>query len=147
MSSPFREIVPARSIAVADTIPFWRRHLRAQLRLYAGAGERGDAGRPYRSAVVWGLTTFLSALGDCASETALRDRAGDTAWWDALCRAELHCPSLVELRVGEVPISGHGLSQTALALRYLEVTRRLALDPTTILDTPPPQVLAWLREE
>lgn len=147
MSSPFGEIVSKRAVAVIDSIPFWKRHLRAQLRLYAGAGAQGGTGRPYRSAVVWGLTTFLSALGECQSEDDLRRRAGDTTWWNAMCRAELHSASLVELRIGEVPISGHSLSQAALALRYLELTQRLAFDSTTVLDTPPPQVLAWMREE
>lgn len=146
MSSPFRPMGARPPVAVVDSIPFWKRHLRAQLRLYAGAGARGDAGRPYRSAVIWGLTTFLSGLADCASDDALRDRAADAAWWDRVCREELQCPSLVELRIGEVPISGHSLSQAALALRYVEVTRRVALDPTTVLDTPPAEVLAWLRE-
>lgn len=133
--------------ATVDLLPFWRRHLKAQLRLYAAAAGRGDAGKPYRSAVMWGLTTFLQALADCASEADLRACAADSRWWDILCRAELESPSLLDLRIGEVPISGHSLAKAALALRYLELTRRLTIDPTTVLDAPPAQVAAWLREE
>ena len=133
--------------ATVDLLPFWKRHLKAQRRLYAAAAERGDAGKPYRSSVVWGLTTFLQALEDCGSEAALRARAADGAWWDTLCRAELASPSLLDLRIGEVPISGHSLAKAALALRYLELTRRVTIDPTTVLDAPPAAVAEWLREE
>jgi hypothetical protein len=147
MTLPFDGESSSTTTATVDLLPFWKRHLKAQRRLYAASAERGDAGKPYRLAVVWGLTTFLQALGDCGSEAALQARVADTAWWDALCRTELVSPSLLDLRIGEVPISGHSLAKAALALRYVELTRRVTLDPTTVLDTPPAQVLAWLREE
>lgn len=147
MALPYEGESWGTTTATVDLLPFWRRHLKAQLRLYSAAAERGDAGKPYRSAVVWGLTTFLQALGDCESEAMLRTRAADGAWWDTLCRAELSSPSLLDLRIGEVPISGQSLAKAALALRYLELTRRVAVDPTTVLDMPLTPMIAWLREE
>ncbi|MGH2517462.1 MAG: hypothetical protein ACRDHP_17570 [Ktedonobacterales bacterium] len=148
MALPFDGESWTTTTATVDLSPFWKRHLKAQLRLYAAAAEREDAaGKTYRSAVIWGLTTFLQALGNCSSEASLRVRAADAGWWDALCRAELASPSLLDLRIGEVPISGHSLAKAALALRYLELTRRLTVDPTRVLDNPPAPVLAWLREE
>lgn len=147
MTLPLDEYEWSTATATVDLLPFWRRHLKAQLRLYTAAAARGDTGKPYRSAVVWGLTTFVQALADCASEADLRARAADGRWWDALCRAELESPSLLDLRIGEMPISGHSLAKAALALRYLELTRRLTVDPTIVLDAPPAPVATWLREE
>lgn len=132
------------STAVADLLPFWRRHLQAQRRLYRWQENQGELGRSYRSAVVWTLTTFMSALQDCSAPTALRHRAKDTGWWDALCRAQLDSPSLMELRVQDVPLSGHALAETALALRYLELTQRYTIDPTVVLDDMPPALASWL---
>lgn len=147
MTLPMGEDSWTTATAAVDLLPFWRRHLKAQLRLYAAAAARGDAGKPYRSGVVWGLTTFLQALGDCQTEMDLRVRASTSGWWDMLCRAELDSSSLLDLRIGDVPISGHSLSKAALALRYIELTRRLSVDSTTVLDSPPAPVAAWLREE
>jgi hypothetical protein len=119
--------------------------LRAQIRLYSVVKGHGDEGRAYRSAVVWALTTFLNSLQDCDSGEALRRRASNTPWWDGVCRTELGCPSLLELRVGDVPLSGHSLAGAALALRQIELDRHISIDPTSVLDLPPPAVAAWLR--
>lgn len=129
-----------------DLLPFWKRHLRGQIRLYNGINAHGDISRQYCAAVTWGIATFLSALQDCATENALRERAQDTAWWNRACRRELECPSLLELRIGGVPLSGKGLSESALALRYIELTRRVTIDPTTVMSAPPPAVTDWLRD-
>ncbi len=130
-----------------DLVPFWKRHLRGQLRLYSGINAHGDASRLYCAAVTWGLTTFLNALQDLTTEHALRERAQDTSWWNHLCQRELESPSLLELRIGGVPLSGKGLSESAIALRYIELTRRVTIDPTTVLSAPPPAILDWLREQ
>ncbi|MFI5273077.1 MAG: hypothetical protein ACHQ4H_08610 [Ktedonobacterales bacterium] len=135
----------ATSTTITDLLPFWKRHLRAQIRLFTSAAERGDTGRRYRAAVVWGLTTFLHALQECGSPDELRARAQSPDWWDELCRDELESPSLLGLRVGEVPLSGKGVAECALSLRYLELTRRLVVDPTTVLDQRPVVVDTWLR--
>jgi hypothetical protein len=136
----------AVTTASVDLAPFWRRHLRAQIRLYASVTGHGDDGRAYRSAVVWALTTFLHGLQDCTTAETLRQRASQTSWWDARCRSELGCPSLLALRVGDVPLSGHSLAGAALALRQIELAQYVTVDPTTVLDAPPSGVLAWLRE-
>ncbi len=146
MSDPAGDGAWKVATASVDLAPFWRRHLRTQIRLYSRLNSRGDEGRTYRSAVVWGLTTFLNGLQECGSSEALRRRASNTPWWDGVCRSELGCPSLLELRVGAVPLSGHSLASAALALRQIELDRRLAIDPTTVLDSPPAAVAAWLRE-
>lgn len=127
-----------------DLFPFWKRHLQAQMRLYAAAAARGEMGRHYRAAVVWGLTALLHGLGTCATEADLLERAQDAVWWDELCRGELDSPSLLELRVRDVPLSGKGLAECALGLRYLELARGVTIDPTTVLGAPPPPVAAWL---
>src|SRR5262249_34398575 len=132
--------------ATVDVTPFWKRHLRAQLRLYSWTTAQGEGDERYRTAVVWGLTTFLHGLQDCLDITSLRERAQDTSWWDWLCRRELDCPSLLQLRIRGVPVSGHGLAGAALALRYLELTRRLVVDPTIVLKAPPRSILDWLAE-
>lgn len=127
-----------------DLLPFWKRHLHAQMRLYTAAAQRGEAGRHYRAAVVWGLTALLHGLEVCASPDDLLARAQDRRWWDQQCRDELESPSLLELRVRDVPLSGKGVAECALGLRYLELTRGLTIDPTSVLDAPPAAVLAWL---
>jgi hypothetical protein len=116
------------------------------MRLYVGARNRGSIGLQYCSAVIRGLTTLLHALQDCDTEAVLHERARDALWWDRRCRADLECPSLLELRINGIPLSGHGLAETVLALRYLEITRRLSVDPTRVLEAPPPAVEAWLRD-
>ena len=133
--------------ALTDLLPFWKRHLRAQSRLYAAARTRGEAGRHYRTAVTWGLTALLHGLEGCATAGDLLDRAQNALWWDQLCRDELESPSLLELRVCDVPLSGKGLAECALGLRYLELTRDVTVDPTSVLDAPPAAVAAWLAAE
>jgi len=127
--------------------PFWKRHLRAQIRLYASAQRRGSAGKTYCSAVMWGLTTFLSALQDCATPEQLQARGNQARWWDELCREELDSTTLLELRIGDVPISGHGLSQAALALRYFELVSGVTIDSTAVLGDPPHTLLLWIGSE
>lgn len=146
MSSPVDRSWTAVATGV-DLLPFWKRHLRGQIRLYNGINAHGEASRQYCAAVTWGVATFLSALQDCATENALRDRAQDTPWWNRICQRELESPSLLELRIGGVPLSGKGISESALALRYIELTRRVTIDPTTVLSAPPPAVIDWLRKE
>lgn len=131
----------------SDLLPFWKRHLQTQMRLYTAAAARGEAGRHYRAAVVWGLTALLHGLEACASADDLLARAQDAMWWDQLCRDELESPSLLELRVRDVPLAGKGLAECALGLRYLELTRRVTVDPTVVLDTPSPPIAAWLAAE
>jgi len=132
--------------ATVDVTPFWKRHLRAQMRLYSRTTAQGEGADRYRAAIVWGLTTFLHGLQDCPDVTRLRERAQDTPWWDWLCRRELSCPSLLDLRIRDVPISGHALAGAALALRYLELTRRLIVDPTIVLQAPSRAIIDWLAE-
>ncbi len=146
MSSPQSRSWGPAPVSV-DLMPFWKRHLRGQIRLYNGVNAHGDVGRQYCAAVTWGLTTFLGALQDCKSDSALRERAQATTWWNNLCQRELDSPSLLQLRIGGVPLSGKGLSESALALRFVEITRRATVDPTTVLSAPPPAILDWLREE
>ena len=146
MSGPVGDNPSRVATLTVDLMPFWRRHLRAQIRLYASVAGHGDEGRAYRAAVVWALTTFLHGLQDCRTPDELGSRAADRPWWDGLCRAELDCPSLLELRVGAVPLSGHSVSSAAMALRQIELTRRLTVDPTTVLDKQPAVLTAWLSE-
>ena len=146
MSSPVDRSWTAVA-TVVDLVPFWKRHLRGQIRLYNGINAHGDVGRQYCASVGWGITIFLSALHDCTTENALRERGQDRSWWNRLCQSELESSSLLELRIGGVPLSGKGLSESALALRYVELTRHVIIDPTTVLSAPPPAVLDWLREE
>lgn len=129
-----------------DLLPFWKRHLRGQFRLYSGINAHGDVSRQYCAAVTWGVATFLSALQECATEHALRERAQDQSWWNRICQRELESQSLLELRIGGVPLSGKGISESAIALRYIELTRHITIDPTTVMSTPPPAVIEWLRE-
>lgn len=132
--------------ATVDLSRFWRRHLHAQVRLYAGASQRGAMSRAYCTAVVWGITTFLHALQDCHSDAALHARAHDVPWWDRLCRTELDSPSLLGLSIRGVPISGKGLSEAALALRCFEILHATSIDPTSVFDNPPTALVAWVRE-
>ena len=136
----------AVATATVDLTPYWRRHLRALRRLFTAAANHDELGRRYRTAVNLGLTAFLHGLQDCTDIFALHRRAHDTDWWDAICRAELDSPTLLGLRIQGVPLSGHGLASAALALRYLETTRHLRVDPTTVLDYPPASMDAWLQE-
>lgn len=146
MTSPLDRSWTAVATGV-DLLPFWKRHLRGQMRLYNGINAHGDVSRLYCAAVTWGVATFLHALQDCPTEHALRECAQDSLWWNRICQRELDSPSLLELRIGGVPLSGKGVSESALALRYLELTRRITIDPTTVLSAPPPAVVDWLREE
>lgn len=147
MSGPLSKSSWETATASGDLVPFWRRHLRAQIRLYAWARGRDTGGRSYCAAAVWSLTTFLHALQDCTTEADLHTRAADKRWWDSLCATELESATLLALKVGDVPLSGNGLSKAALALRYLELTRRVTIDPTTVLDAPPRVLDTWLSED
>ncbi len=146
MMGPRRDGAWNVSGASVDLVPFWKRHLRAQIGLHGAVKGHVDNVRGYPSAVVWALTTFLQCLQESVSAKALRERASTTAWWDALCWSRLGCLAVLELRVGDVPLSGHGLPSAALALRHLEIAEPDTPDSTTVLDTPPSSVAEWLRE-
>ncbi len=146
MMGPRRDGAWNVSAASMDLVPFWKRHPRAQIGLHGAVKGHVDNVRGYPLAVVWALTTFLQCLQESVSTKALRQRASTTAWWDTLYRSRFGCLAVLELRVGYVPLSGHGLSSAALALRHLENAEHVTPDSTTVLDTPPSSVAEWLQE-